>query len=132
MAAAGKSGAVALADLGLSCSWCRARPTRAARLLETYILSKGVSLERLLELDVMRAPSTWSPAPTGLRSCSLCLETEIGPRVFCSDRSSPLAFSLDLVLIEPFRRPWRSGAQAFCERLQDESRINRRWEKLVA
>ena len=43
------------------------------------------------------------------------------------------AFSLDLVLIEPSRRPMAPGAQAFLQMLEDESsRINRRWEKLVA
>ena len=41
-------------------------------------------------------------------------------------------FSLDLVLIEPSRRPMAPGAQAFLQMLEDESRrINRRWEKLV-
>jgi hypothetical protein len=42
-------------------------------------------------------------------------------------------FSLDLVLIEPARRPMSPGAKGFLEILEEESvRLNRRWEASAA
>lgn len=64
---------------------------------------------------------------------ALMMGNETRPRVFCMNPIVSQAFGLDLVLIEPSRRPMAPGAQAFLQMLEDESGcINRGWEKLVA
>jgi DNA-binding transcriptional LysR family regulator len=62
----------------------------------------------------------------------LMMAAELRQRQFCVNPLVAPAFSLDLVLIEPARRPMSPAAQAFLAMLEEESaRINRGWEKVV-
>ena len=103
------------------------------RLIETYLSSNGVRLERLLELDAMLGTLDFVARTDWVAILpALMMGIETRPRLFCVNPIVSPAFSLDLVLIEPSRRPMAPGAQAFLQMLEDESRrINRRWEKLV-
>lgn len=99
------------------------------RLIETYLGSNGVKVERLLELDAMLgtldfvARTEWAAVLP-----ALMMAAETRSRLFCINPIVSPAFSLDLVLIEPSRRQMSLGAQAFLQMLEDESkRLNRRW-----
>jgi LysR family transcriptional regulator, nitrogen assimilation regulatory protein len=104
------------------------------RLIETYLASNGVRLERLLELDAMLGTLDFVARTDWLAILpALMMGNETRPRLFCVNPIVSPPFGLDLVLIEPSRRPMAPSAQAFLQMLEDESsRINRRWEKLVA
>jgi LysR family transcriptional regulator, nitrogen assimilation regulatory protein len=101
------------------------------RLLETYFASNGVQVERLLELDAMLGTldfvsrTDWMTVLPGLM-----MADDSEPRLFTINPIIDPAFSLDLVLIEPSRRPMSAGAEAFLQMLHDEAvRLNRRWAK---
>jgi DNA-binding transcriptional LysR family regulator len=103
------------------------------RLIETYLASNGVRLERLLELDAMLGTLDFVARTDWVAILpALMMGIETRARLFCVNPIVSPPFSLDLVLIEPSRRPMAPGAQAFLQMLEDEShRINRRWEKLI-
>jgi LysR family transcriptional regulator, nitrogen assimilation regulatory protein len=99
------------------------------RLLETYFASNGVVVERLLELDAMLgtldfvARTDWVTVLPGVM-----MAEESEPRLFTVNPIVEPAFSLDLVLIEPSRRPMSAAAKAFLDMLERETvRLNRRW-----
>jgi DNA-binding transcriptional LysR family regulator len=101
------------------------------RLIETYLASNGVQVERLLELDAMLgtldfvARTEWVTILPGVM-----MAAETRPRQYTVNPIASPAFGLDLVLIEPSRRPMSAGAQAFLAMLQEESaRLNRRWDR---
>jgi DNA-binding transcriptional LysR family regulator len=100
------------------------------RLIETYLASNGVQIERLIELDAMLgtldfvARSDWMTILPGLM-----MAAETRPRQYTVNPIAAPPFGLDLVLIEPSRRPMSAGAEAFLGMLQGESeRLNKRWE----
>ena len=102
--------------------------------IETYCASNGVHIERLVELDAMLATldlvarSDWVDHPAGAHDG----DRDRARRLFMVNPLVSPALRLDLVLIEPSRRPMAPGAHAFLQMLEDEShRINRRWEKLI-
>jgi LysR family nitrogen assimilation transcriptional regulator len=99
-------------------------------LIETYLASNGVQVERLLELDAMLGTLDFVACTDWVTILpALMMATETRPRQFTVNPIVAPAFSLDLVLIEPSRRPMSAGAQAFLAMLQEESaRLNRRWE----
>src|SRR5918997_5444755 len=99
------------------------------RLLETYFASNGVAVERLLELDAMLgtldfvARTDWVTVLPGIM-----MADEGESRLFTAHPILDHTFSLDLVLIEPSRRPMSAGAKAFLDMLESEAlRLNRRW-----
>jgi DNA-binding transcriptional LysR family regulator len=99
------------------------------RLLETYFASNGVEVERLLELDAMLgtldfvARTDWVTVLPGIM-----MADNGEPRLFTVNPIVDPSFSLDLVLIEPSRRPMSAGAEAFLAMLEDEAAdLNRRW-----
>ena len=100
------------------------------RLIETYLASNGVAIDRLLELDAMLgtldfvARTDWMAILPGIM-----MANETRSRQFTVNPIAAPPFSLDLVLIEPARRPMSPGAKAFLDILEEESlRLNRRWE----
>jgi LysR family transcriptional regulator, nitrogen assimilation regulatory protein len=103
------------------------------RLLETYFASNGVEVERLLELDAMLGTldfvsrTDWVTVLPGIM-----MADEGEPRLFTVHPIVDPTFSLDLVLIEPSRRPMSAGAKAFLDMLESETlRLNRRWAGIV-
>jgi LysR family transcriptional regulator, nitrogen assimilation regulatory protein len=101
------------------------------RLIETYLASNGAEIERLLELDAMLgtldfvAHTDWMAILPGLM-----MANETRSRQFTVNPIAGPAFGLDLVLIEPSRRPISAGAQAFLEILEEESlRLNKHWQR---
>ena len=124
---------VRLAELGPLKLVVPSQANTRRRLIETYLSSNGVRLERLLELDAMLGTLDFVARTDWVAILpALMMGIEAGPRRFCVNPLISPAFGLDLVLIEPSRRPLAPGAQAFLQMLEDESRrINRRWEKLV-
>jgi LysR family transcriptional regulator, nitrogen assimilation regulatory protein len=102
------------------------------RLLETYFASNGVQVERLLELDAMLGTldfvsrTDWVTVLPGLM-----MADDSEPPVFTINPITEPSFMLDLVLIEPSRRPMSEGAEAFLRMLKEEAvRLNRRWAKI--
>ena len=102
------------------------------RLLETYFASNGVRVERLIELDAMLgtldfvARSDWMTVLPGLM-----MADDSEPRLFTINPIVDPPFILDLVLIEPSRRPMSAGPEAFLQMLEDEAiRLNQRWAKV--
>lgn len=110
-------------------------PSRAntrRRLIETYLASNGVAIDRLLELDAMLgtldfvAHTDWMAILPGIMMANETRETRT--RQFTVNPIATPAFGLDLILIEPARRPMSAGAKAFLDILEEESvRLNRRW-----
>lgn len=99
------------------------------RLIETYLASNGVHIERLLELDAMLgtldfvARTDWAAILPGIM-----MANELRSRQFTVNPIADPPFGLDLVLIEPSRQPISASAQAFLEVLQAESvRLNKVW-----
>ncbi len=99
------------------------------RTLETYCASNGIEIERVIELDAM------------LGTLDLVASTDwvtILPGIMMADDGTraglvvtPLTgpdLMLDLVMIEPSRRPMTEAAEAFLARMETESlRLNARW-----
>lgn len=121
---------VRLADLGPLKLVVPSDANTRRGLIETYLASNGVGIERLLELDAMLgtldyvACTDWVAILPGIMMAS-----ETGSRQFTVNPIAAPPFGLDLVLIEPARRPMSPAAQAFLAVLEEESiRLNRRWE----
>jgi DNA-binding transcriptional LysR family regulator len=102
-------------------------------LIETYLASNGVRVERLLELDAMLGTLDFVARTDWVTILpALMMATETRQRQFCINPIVGPPFSLDLVLIEPSRRPMSAAVRAFLEMLQTESaRLNRSWEARV-
>ena len=122
------------ADLGPIKLVVPSRANTRRRLIETYLASNGVAIERLLELDAMLgtldfvARTDWVAVLPGIM-----MAHEARPREFTVNPLTSPPFSLDLVLIEPARRPMSPGAKGFLEILEEESvRLNTRWEAVAA
>jgi DNA-binding transcriptional LysR family regulator len=122
---------VRLADVGPLKLVVPSKANTRRRLIETYLASNGVAVERLVELDAMLgtldfvAQTDWQAILPGIM-----MATETRPRQFTVNPISSPAFVLDLVLIEPARRSMSPGAQAFLQVLEEESvRLNRRWQR---
>jgi LysR family nitrogen assimilation transcriptional regulator len=100
-------------------------------LIETYLASNGVAVERLLELDAMIGTLDFVSRTDWVAILpALMMATETRHRLFTVNPIVSPGFSLDLMLIEPARRPMAPPAQAFLQMLEDESaRIVRAWEQ---
>jgi DNA-binding transcriptional LysR family regulator len=101
--------------------------------LETYCASNAIELERTLELDAMLgtldlvARSDWVAILPGIM---MAVDAAGGELQVNPLGSPPLL--LDLVVIEPSRRPMSAAARAFHDRMELESqRLNARWQKRV-
>jgi LysR family nitrogen assimilation transcriptional regulator len=99
-------------------------------LIETYLASNGVAIERVLELDAMLgtldfiANSDWVTILPGIMMVS-----DIERPLLTINPIAAPALPLDLVLIEPLRRVLSSPAQAFAQILQEETeRLNAVWQ----
>ena len=120
-----------LADLGALKLVVPSKANTRRRLIETYLASNGVEVERLLELDAMLGTLDFVARTDWLAILPGIMMANENPRSrqFTVNPIAP-PFALDLVLIEPSRRPMSPGAQAFLAMLEEESeRLNRRWEK---
>jgi DNA-binding transcriptional LysR family regulator len=122
---------VRLADLGPLKLVVPSKANTRRRLIETYIASNSVKVERMLELDAMLgtldfvAQTDWVAILPGIM-----MANETRRRQFTVNPIAGPHFGLDLVLIEPSRRPMSPGAQVFLEMLEEESvRLNRAWER---
>ena len=121
---------VSLADLGTLKLVVPSKANTRRRLIETYLASNGVGVDRLLELDAMLGTLDFVSRTDWLAILPGIMMANETPRSrqFTVNPIAP-AFNLDLVLIEPSRRPMSPGAQAFLAMLEEESaRLNRRWE----
>jgi DNA-binding transcriptional LysR family regulator len=121
---------VRLADLGPLKLAVPSKANTRRHLIETYLASNGVEIERLLELDAMLGTLDFVARTDWVAILpSVMMATETRSRQFTVNPIVAPPFSLDLVLIEPSRRPMSPGAQAFLAMLEEESiRLNRRWD----
>ena len=122
------------ADIGAIKLVVPSRANTRRRLIETYLASNGVAIERLLELDAMLGTldfvsrTDWVAVLPGIM-----MAREAKSREFTVNPLTSPPFSLDLVLIEPARRPMSPGAKAFLEILEEQSALlNKRWETVAA
>ena len=106
-----------------------AQNTRRA-LIETYLASNGMRIERMLELDAMLgtldfvANSDWVTILPGIMMVS---DVE-RPLLTINPIVEPV-LPLDLVLIEPLRHALSPAARAFADILQEETeRLNAVWQ----
>jgi LysR family transcriptional regulator, nitrogen assimilation regulatory protein len=97
-------------------------------LIETYCASNGIVVERLLEMDAMLgtldfvARSKWATILPGIM---MAVDDPAG-RLKVAPLDPPLV--LDLVLIEPSRRPLSPSAETFLGLLEEEAeRLETRW-----
>ena len=113
---------VRLAELGPLKLVVPSKANTRRRLIETYLASNGVQVERLLELDAMLgtldfvARTDWVTILPGL----MMAERDTSRQFTVNPIVAP-PFGLDLVLIEPSRRPMSPAAQAFLAMLEEES-----------
>jgi LysR family transcriptional regulator, nitrogen assimilation regulatory protein len=98
-------------------------------LIETYCAAHGIEITRLIEMDGMLgtldfvARTDWATILPGI----MMAVDEPGGRLIAAPVAEP-AMMLDLVLIEPSRRPMSEPAQVFLDLLQTEAlRLNSRW-----
>ena len=100
------------------------------QLIETYCGSNGVQLERLIEMDAMLGTLDFvsrSDWVTILPGIMMAVDDPAG-RLKTNLLADP-PLMLDLVLIEPSRRPISKPAHAFLTMLRSEAqRLNARWE----
>jgi DNA-binding transcriptional LysR family regulator len=123
-----------LSDLGPLKLVVPSKANTRRRLIETYLASNGVEVERLLELDAMLGTLDFVARTDWVTILpALMMATEARHRLFTVNPIVSPSFGLDLVLIEPSRRPMAPAVQAFLQMLEDESaRINRVWAKVAA
>ena len=124
---------VRLADLGPLKLLVPSKANTRRRLIETYLASSGARIDRMLELDAMLgtlhfiARTDWVAILPGVMMAS-----DTRDYLFTVNPLTP-AFGLDLVLIEPSRRPLSAAAQTFLGMLEEESaRLNLSWEPEAA
>jgi DNA-binding transcriptional LysR family regulator len=100
------------------------------RLIETYLASNGVQIERMLELDAMLGTLDFIQRSEWMAILpALMMATDRGERHFTLNPIAAPDFALDLVLIEPARRPMTPAVGAFLAMLEEESHLlNRAWE----
>jgi len=106
-------------------------PRNTRRLtLETYFVSHGVQVERLVELDAMLgtldmvATAHWMTVLP-----AIMMANEAGRRHFTVSPLADPPLSLDLMLIQPLRRSLSEPAAAFLKVLEEETvRLNAAWE----
>jgi LysR family nitrogen assimilation transcriptional regulator len=104
------------------------------RSLDAYFAACGAEIVQILELDAMLATldfverTDWVAILPGV----LTAPDIDGQRLSIAPLTDPPLW-LDLVLIEPLRRPMSPAAEAFLEVLSEESaRVNRVWLDVVA
>jgi DNA-binding transcriptional LysR family regulator len=126
---------VRLADLGPLKIVVPGRQNARRWNLETYWSSNGVSIERLLELDAMLgtldfvASTDWVTILPGLMMAQDAASPEARSLVVNPLADPPLG--LDLVLIEPARRPLSAAAEAFLDVLDEETRrLTAPWQEV--
>jgi len=100
-------------------------------LIETYLASNGVEVARMLELDAMLGTLDFVARTEWVAILpALIMATERRQRQFTINPIAEPAFSLDLVLIEPARRPMTPIVHAFLAMLEEESRrLNKVWDR---
>jgi LysR family nitrogen assimilation transcriptional regulator len=102
--------------------------------IEIYLSTNGVRYDRLLELDAMLgtldfvARSDWVTILPGIMMAS-----DIKRRTVTINPIVDPVFMLDLVLIEPSRRPMSPAARAFLAILKEESeRLDEPWAEYLS
>jgi DNA-binding transcriptional LysR family regulator len=125
---------VRLRDLGVSNFVVPGPQNTRRNSIEIYLSANGVKYDRLLELDAMLgtldfvARSDWLTILPGVMMASDIKQREvtINPIV------DPV-FILDLVMIEPSRRPMSQAARSFLRILQEETeRLEEPWARYLA
>ncbi|MFC7398439.1 LysR family transcriptional regulator [Chelatococcus sp. GCM10030263] len=126
---------VRLADLGPLKIAVPGRQNARRWNLETYWSSNGVIIERLLELDAMLgtldfvASTDWVTILPGLMMAQDAGSPDARSLVVNPLADPPLG--LDLVLIEPARRPLSAAAEAFLDILDEETRrLTAPWQEV--
>jgi DNA-binding transcriptional LysR family regulator len=121
---------VCLAELGALKLVVPSKANTRRHLIETYLASNGVAVERMLELDAMLGTLDFVARTDWVAILpALMMATEMRQRQFTLNPVGNPPFTLDLVLIEPARRPMAATAQAFLAMLEEESRrLNDVWE----
>ena len=97
--------------------------------IETYCARAGARIDRTLELDAMFGTLDFV-ARTDWRTIlpAVLIGDQVGPALEANPVSDP-SLSLDLVRIEPLRRPFAQAAQAFATILQEEAaRLSALWD----
>lgn len=123
-------GPVRLADLGpLRLALPGPRNTRR-QTLETYFASNGVQLDRLVELDAMLGTLDLVGTAHWMTVLpAIMMANEATRRHFTVSRLADPPLVLELVLIQPLRRPLSEPAAAFLAVLEEETaRLNAGWD----
>lgn len=125
---------VCLAELGALKLVVPSKANTRRHLIETYLASNGVAVERVLELDAMLGTLDFVARTDWVAILpALMMATEMRQRQFTLNPIGNPPFTLDLVLIEPARRPMAATARAFLAMLEEESRrLNDVWEAQTA
>jgi LysR family transcriptional regulator, nitrogen assimilation regulatory protein len=99
------------------------------RLIETYLASNAVAIERMLELDAMLGTLDFVVRTDWVTILPAILMGEEGPSgPFTVNPIVEPPFELDLVLIERSRQPMSAAAETFLNGLKQESaRLAERW-----
>jgi LysR family transcriptional regulator, nitrogen assimilation regulatory protein len=120
---------VSLASLGPLQLVLPSKSNTRRQLVETYCGANGIEIARLIEMDSMFgtldlvARSDWMTILPGIM---MAADDPAGQFRVAPFKDPPMM--LDLVLIEPSRRPLSEFAQAFLQMLEAEAaRLNARW-----
>jgi LysR family nitrogen assimilation transcriptional regulator len=123
-----------LAELGALKLVVPSKANTRRHLIETYLASNGVEVDRMLELDAMLGTLDFVARTDWVAILpALMMATETPDHEFTLNPIAAPPFALDLVLIEPARRPMAATAQAFLAMLEEESRrLNDAWQARAA
>lgn len=118
----GTSGPVRLAEAGRLKLVVPSKGNTRRNLIETYLASNGVEVERFLELDAMLGTLDFVARTDWVTILPAIMMADADEtRVFTTNPIVDPSFSLDLVLIEPSRRPLSLGAGAALLMLEEET-----------
>ena len=118
---------VRVADLGPLKLVVPGKANTRRNLVETYLASNAIPVERVLELDAMLGTLSFVARTDWVAILpSIMMAEDAAGSALQANRIVDPSFELDLVLIEPARRTMAPAARAFLAILEDESaRLNK-------
>jgi DNA-binding transcriptional LysR family regulator len=120
---------VRLRDLGPLKLVAPSRVNTRRTTIETYCATVGARIERIVELDAMLGTLDFVARTDWVTVLPAVIMGDSAPPLFTANPIEDPRLTLDLVLIEPARKPLAPAAELFCQMLEEEAaRLSSLWE----
>jgi DNA-binding transcriptional LysR family regulator len=120
---------VRLRDLGPLKVVAPSRINTRRTTFETYCTTVGAKIDRIMELDAMLGTLDFVARTDWVTVLPAVIMGDSAHPRFTANPIVDPRLTLDLVLIEPARKPLAPAAELFCEMLEQEAaRLSRLWE----